>query len=553
MREAEAITRSGDAARLIDYGVEIRTVKQSSAGRSPGGEMPPVVECGTRMRVGGRFDTVTLQFVGPCENWRIWLVGEKQAQIIREFIDGTRPTRNALFYSAEGAGKTVLMAMLIWITVIMATMAGIPGALGATAPTSDRLGSLTTAICDLAPVDGAKDRNPHAWATLFADARELRSVGGQIIQLRSTKRQSGATGSPVQGYTWNLGAFMDEAQDQVEQGAYPDIVMRLRGGKAPPIIGTATAKDSPTWRDWRDALSDNWRIDRLLYSDTPFVHAEHWVMAKQECTAREWQRRGLAMDVGPERMTYNTWDRATNINVRPDIGCEDVTREVLARWGPNLSVLIGHDPGKLCDVSILLRAYRYSGQSRHVWRIVDEVSTDNTTTEGHVKVLLRRLREKWHCNELDWRGNPAEHGNRAFVRADPYSDSGRDENSPDRSVYTTFRNAGLQILPAAIGADAHKVKIARVPKEARIEMVTRLLCDANGTARLFIDQNGDRSNVAAKTVASFELSERDGDGRAEMQRKDRKDLSHWTAAVGYALWALERPRFASPYEQAGDA
>jgi hypothetical protein len=242
-------------------------------------------------------------------------------------------------------------------------------------------------------------------------------------------------------------------------------------------------------------------------------------------------------------MVYTAWDREQNLRPVPQIGAEDVTAEVLAPWGRNLSVLVGHDPGKLYDVSLLLKAYRLRGQRRHSWWVVDELTTSQTTTEQHVVELLKVARDRWGCNQLDWRGNAAEHGPRVFVRADPYSNSGNDASAPDRSVYTIFRKAGLSILPAAMSASpAGMTKAARVPKDAGIEVVNGLLHNAAGERWLYVACDDRRQPLAPRLVEALEMSERDGDGRAEAQRKDRHDLSHWPAALRYALWTLERPR-----------
>src|SRR5690606_21913167 len=149
----------------------------------------------------------------------------------------------------------------------------------------------------------------------------------------------------------------------------------------------------------------DWVIERLRYSETPFVWPEHWERMRRNMSPREWQRRGLAEDVGPERMVYHTWDRAENLRPIPEVGAEDVTADLLRPWGQNLHVLVGHDPGKLFDVSVLLKAYRLRGQQEHGWFVVGEVTTEQTTTEQHVAELLKALRSpKFRCNKLDWRG-----------------------------------------------------------------------------------------------------------------------------------------------------
>ena len=440
-----------------------------------------------------------------------------------------------MLYSAEGAGKTTLMGMLAWLAIFRATRDCVPGALGATAPTSKRLGTLQKAVAGLGPVDSSRDQRPSSWGTYFVDAGDLVTVSGHTIQFRSTKVQSADAGSPIQGWNWGLGCLCDEQQDQLH--AYSDIVARLRSGENAPIVATATAKDSPAWRTWRDGLSENWSIERLQYTDTPFVHDSHWKLLKTECSDREWRRRGLAQDVGPERMVYTSWDREQNLRPIPRIGARDVTSEVLGPHAGNASVLVGFDPGLSVNTSVLLKAYRTRGSREHEWFIVDEVIT-NGTTQGHIRALLERLRTKWHCNLVDDSGAPIYGSDIAHVRADPYGDTA---DGTHRTVYTQFRDAGLSIRAAAYNSKT--AKPAKVPKEAGIEMVCRLLCNVNSVRRLFVavDENGTPS--AKKTLESIELSERGLDGKAETAKKGTsKDLSHYTAAVRYALWIFEKPR-----------
>jgi hypothetical protein len=83
---------------------------------------------------------------------------------------------------------------------------------------------------------------------------------------------------------------------------------------------------------------------------------------------------------------------------------------------------------------------------------------------------------------------------------------------------------------------------ATIPKEAGIQMVVGLFCNAHEERRLFVSCDDKRTPCAPKLVESLELSERDAKGEAETQRKDEHDLSHPTAALRYALYELERER-----------
>ena len=69
------------------------------------------------------------------------------------------------------------------------------------------------------------------------------------------------------------------------------------------------------------------------------------------------------------------------------------------------------------------------------------------------------------------------------------------------------------------------------------------LVDAGEAATGIVDIGDDSRPVAAKFVEATEMSERNGDGKAETEKKTAKDLSHWMAAARYALWSIEKPRY----------
>jgi hypothetical protein len=191
------------------------------------------------------------------------------------------------------------------------------------------------------------------------------------------------------------------------------------------------------------------------------------------------------------------------------------------------SGLLGHDPGQLYDVSLLLKCYDVRGE--RLWWVIDEITTKQTTSEEHVVAVTRRLRERWDMehDEVD--------SDRVLVRCDPYGDS---DARTDLSVYTVWRNAGYKILSAAYNAKGQGK--GRVPKDAGIEMVNRLLCAASGKRRLFVACDDKGKSAAPKLVEALEMSERDESGKAETQKKGEGDLSHWCAALRYALWPYER-------------
>jgi hypothetical protein len=540
----EAAEFLSDTDRFVDFGVELRVVQKDPNGRElVAGK--PLLRVVNKYRFGGMVDVkaAPAQYVGPSRDPQIWYCSEDQAPLI---LHGDDLPLGLLVYGSEGAGKTVCLAMWHFLRVLEHIGEGREG--GQTAPTEPRLEMVRAEMRRLYRREWYRYKASED-LFIFADGDEDRATK---IRLVSTHKQSEAQGSRVQGFSWSW-AGRDEAQDQVE--AHEDIESRGRAARDGRYkqLATATAKDNPQWRTFRDKLltsvvaNDNlWQKFTLLGRRSPFVPDTFWDAKRGSMSLREYMRRVEAQDVPPELVLYGAWERGDlekpgNLRRIPP-GAIDVTAEVMSRWGSNITLLAGHDPGTLFDVTILLKAYRLKGIPAPVWWVVGEVTTEKTTTEQHVKALLEVARRDWQVNGLDFKGRPMEDGATMLVRADPYSDSGTGDKSPDRSVYTVFRQHGIRIMPAAHIASVDKTKVGRVPKEGRIDMVQTLLCAADGTRRLYVNCDDRREPVAPKLVEAFETCERDAAGKAETQRKDKRDMSHWPAALGYGLWEIERPR-----------
>lgn len=504
------------------------------------------------MRFGGILDTLTGRIVAPIDSPeysgtydgdpRVWYVGEKQADILlREDAVVTR----ILLYSAEGAGKTRLMAQWIVRQVILAAergqshMAG-----GATAPTAKRLGSLLKAVKEMASIDNPRERKRGSWGTHYVDDNEIRWASGFVVQLRATKKQSDTVGSPIQGYTWIFSAD-DELQDTAANGADPDIEARLRGARTSRRMCTATAKDSTDWRNFRKEkdASPDWGIEKLLFGDTPFVWGEHWERMRRNMSKREWRRRGLAEDVSPEMAVYYGWDRERNLRPLESFRfLEDATERVLSafqsfqRPGAGFHLLIGHDPGEIRNTSIFLRCYLCAkpggsiGERVLVWVVVGEFVTEQTTAADHGRQLRDHLRRTYGLEHgrVDW--DPDVGMRKALVICDPH---GRGEKHADLDTYHSFQKLGFDIFQASTEGP--------IKRRTRIEMVNRLLGDSNDdTVRLVVACDDDEQPLAPSVVAGFESLERDKSGRAENDKKGKADKTHGPVAVGYALWCFER-------------
>lgn len=527
-------------------GIELRVVEQAIGDASAFQIDPtsPPVRVLRKHRFGGIVDShrriYTCRIEDPAYQGspRVWYASEPQEEILLRAASGKSPKPKTLILGAMGAGKTNVLAKagillcLYLISIGYATRANV--AIGATAPTQERRDIILRDLreaCD----DG--------WYRFVAKKCNFIVAGSVAIELRATKEQSTSTGSPIQGQNW-AAHIGDEYQDQVH--AHPHVLARGRSapnGEYQQFV-TVTAKDSMRYRKFRDDLpSEFWDILRLEGRTNAFVWPQHWERMKAEMSDREYRMKVLAQDVGPERAVYPAWQREVNLMPVPLIGAKDVTARILGGSGPRFEMLIGHDPGVLRNCSVMLKAYELPKRRKHVWFVVDELETLQTTTEQHGLALRDHLQNRWGLN-LDGEDEP-----RVLVRNDPWSE--RDAGT-HRSVYHQLRALGFIVLAADHTAKGEGRKA--VPLHASVEMVNRLLRSAGEETRLYIAQDiNTKRPRAQKTCDSIELSEWDPWGQREMSRKDDKDKdpTDFTSALRYALWNLEKSR-AGEREDRGD-
>lgn len=505
------------ATRFVDLGVRIRVVRMDLERGEALRDGPPLTVVREHL-LGGIVDTAAAvpYFCEPSRQPATWFVSEDQETIV---LHGPELPSGLLVYGSEGAGKTTALAQWHFLRVLAHLGEDREG--GQTAPTEPRLQMILTEMRRL--------YRP-SWYRFKASENLLTFVDGSRIRLVSTHKQSEAQGSRVQGFSWSW-AGRDECQDQIE--AHEDIESRGRAARAGEYkqLATATAKDNPRWRTFRDQLlaSGHWTKHTLLGERSPFVWPSFWATKAKTMSAREYLRRVKAQDVGPERMTYPSWTR-DNVRPRPVLGAKDITSLVLRRKTNDAShvLLVGHDPGSYKRASILLRAYQMPGEVDPVWWVVGELFTKGQSAEEHGTELLKLVRTDRFAVNLR-RG-----GEQIHTRADPY---GLAETKPDKDVYRIFSRLGISIKAAQY---ADNGKPGQIKRESRIEMINRLLCDASGKRRLFVDVDAQGRPVAPKLVESLEASERDEAGRPERERKDETDLSDCPAALAYGLWAFEK-------------
>ena len=502
--------------------------------------------------MGGIVDTAAAHpfICDPSENPVTWVCSEDQFPLI---MHADAAPRGLLVVGSEGAGKTTAQALwhyCRWLEHLGERREG-----GQTAPTLARLGLVQAEINKLWPV---------AWRR-YVNRDEFQGYelcDGTRIRFRHTHQQSGAAGSPIQGFNWSW-CGRDEMQDQVE--VHNDIESRGRaakqGGTYYKQFCTATAKDEPDWRTLRDKLETAkgprgplWQRTTLYGRRSPFVSQEFWDAKRESMPRREYQRRVECIDVGPEKATYPDWSRERNLITVPEIGWVDVTEHELRGSAANRPLLVGHDPGALWHVSLLGKAYVRSqdhqsylrGVAKPFWVIRGEVNDEQVPVQRHIDHLLSVVRSRFQLNQLTSDGKPNPNGRQMLVRADPADLVDKEDARTHKTVYTQFANAGIHIKPAAYNADhdGH----GKVPKDPGIEVVNTLIGyeGENGQPglkpRLFIERLPDGSPAAPMLVRSIEQAERDERGKAEAQRKGAGDISHWTAALRYMLWAIERPR-----------
>ncbi len=506
--------------RYVNVGVELKVIRID-----PKGEIR--LESGRRAkdirthRWGGLVDTkatkpVIDRWVGPA---RTWLCSEAQEPLI---LHPNSVPLGALAVGSEGSGKTTALAMWHhkrWIENLGEFREG-----GQTAPVLKRLGLVKNEFLKL----WAQDWCHYAQRDDF-EGFEL--CDGSRIRFQHTHRQSAAAGSPIQGFNWSWGG-RDEMQDQVD--VHADIESRGRAAKGGRYkqFGTATAKDDPEWRNLRDGLEagGQWAISKLLVGDSPFV-AENFLAVKRASgiTDREFRRRYLAEDVPPESRLYFNWDRAESLRPIP-ITARKITSIVLSRKiGHGYGLLIGHDPGTAKSASIYLDAYELPKIPDPVWWVRGELFTLHETPEAHALKVLAEVRQKFGVSIRPDR-------EQAHVRAQPV---GQSEDKPDNDIYKIWRRVGLDTRAAQYRKNDN-TGTGHIGREARVNMVNTLLCDALGKRRLYIECDDMRRPVAPKLVEAFETIERDEQGRISRDKNLVRDKSDPADALGYALWPWEK-------------
>lgn len=580
-RREEAELDRRQEVGYVDMGIRLVVVERDPNGRPmvPGNSQK--LREVDRIEVGGIVKLYTgadgrpaAHIVRKSNNPQVWFASRAMADLIVH--DG--PVPSVLVQGSEGASKTVTLVM--WTAWRVVEHIGRECKGGLTAPTGPRLKVVRDEI--------KKFWRP-SWFRYSVRDQAYSFHALPSVQMASAVQRSEEAGSPFQG----LNLFWcgsDEFQDH--SSLNDDIMARGRTAEAAGFdykrLCTSTFKDSTTWRNFRATaesaqipVNENepdgdqrplWLLTKLFGLESPFVPPSHWQKMRAGLTDREYRRRVLAEDVGPERQLYHTWERTEPANENGKIlpgnlrlipfNAVDVTRREMARYGQNVGILLGHDPGKRQHVTEFLKAFEFQEdrRDRHGrplppivrWFVVDEVTSlkcagdpgydrdgaDPCTVEAHVAVVLNRVRAKWRCNLLDaYTGGRSANSPTALCRVDPHTNSG--ETHPGRSVKTRWINAGIMTMDAAYN-DQQKPTPIKV--EERVDLLCTLLRNADGDRRLFVACDDRGVPAAPKLVKAFESMERNAMNEAEWEKKDDSDRSHWPSSVAFAIWLIEKPR-----------
>jgi hypothetical protein len=121
--------------------------------------------------------------------------------------------------------------------------------------------------------------------------------------------------------------------------------------------------------------------------------------------------------------------------------------------------------------------------------------------------------------------------------------TGTDSNStqPERSDFVLFKRRNINIMRATYGK--------RLAVSHRYSMVNALLHAADGKRRLLVDCDASGRAKEKKVIDSFEGLRLNASDKAEHYGKGTKggeDLTHYTDAIGYALFPFESFRGVPP-------
>lgn len=518
--------------RFVDIGVTLKVVRADESGEVliPGARKMVVLR---EYHFGGILDTKATPpalvegEAGISANPQVWFCSEDQEPVI---LHRDSEPVGKLALGGMGAGKTT--AGCVWVYLRWLENLGTRKEAGITAPTEVRLTAVTNEIFD---------RFPRSWWSYNSETKIVTMCDGFRWRGVSTHRQSEKQGSRVQQFNW-VALFMDELQDQVEEFVNAQARLRSKLDGRAKRFASATAKDTPDWRNLKDTIANSglWMTHLMLGPNSPFIHPDHWAALKAVTDDREYRRVVLAEDLPPESRLYSSFDRKFNLRPIP-LGARKITSLVLSKkTGDKLdAIAMGHDPGAAKAGTVWADAYQIENRalaaafgvlpSDVLWWVRAELFTLHATHEQHATQAMKITRDRFGCNVRP-------DGERAHVRCQPL---GQAEDKPDLDVFAIWKRIGFNIKAAQYSKAGQGV--GQIKKESRIGVVKTLFCNAEGKRRLFLECDDRGVCAVPQLLSAIETMERDHLGRPEHEEKNVKhDKSDLPAALGYLLWPFEK-------------
>lgn len=448
---------------------------------------------------GGRYDRIGRRYVGQPE--QVQEISCHAGQVPLLTFDEPGVAR-VLALGAPGGGKTFAIIRRALLNAL-----DLPNSIGGlVAPTGDRRQILWRDFLELV--------EPLGWIEdVSVSRKEIILLNRAVIQVLAAKKASNQYGSPLQGRSWHW-ACVDESQN-VDDDSQVEIDTRgRRAGIRYIVFETATNAQVPSFRVRLEQYKSSpvHRVLRYAGQENPWVDAEYWERLRKLMSDRDYREKILAEDVPPELLIYPRFSFKDHLVKRP-ANLVDITERVTQeRYNTPRKYVIAQDFGVLVTASIVLKCYAAKGGDR-VWWAIDEITSyAGTTADLHARKLMQRY------NAED-----------VLVIADPHFNT----KEADKSDYHLFQREGLNIRPAVHG---------KISKKHRIAMVNALLEDADGKRRLFIECDDNRNTPCKRLVQSFMSLQFNERGEAEADKKDYRDMTHWTAALGYGVFPWERVR-----------
>lgn len=513
---AETIrNRGNDLGRFVDLTARVRVYRRNGRDDAHAAELLPFL-------YGGVWDTWALEYVSHSAVPYEFKIHPGQIRLLEAF--DTPEIKRTLALGSQGGGKTE--GVIVAAALLALWYPGRTG--GIVAPTRARVKVVWRKFLKTIPPWWIREIRP--------GDQEIILVTGTLIQFFAAKRQGKQTGSPLAGNDW-FWAVEDEQQD-IDDESLTEVDAR---GRVNPLFQVFSSATNEPYGHFQRRVKEyqsnpSRRVVKFTGPDNAFVHPAHWENLKANWDPDAYRRKILCEELPIDGRVYPAFTMGENVKaapVKPQVGSDpDITYRVTkAKYdGTGYQYVVGVDFGMRVTASVILKCYRppsgaiWANDDRQWW-VLDEVVTEHRTTD-------------WHANELLHRFEQLGVGPESFLCF-----TGIDSNStnPDRSDFVLFKRRNINIMRATYGK--------RLPVVHRYSMVNALLHSADGKRRLHVACDSSGRVKAKKCVDSLEGLRLNSSDHAETYGKGTKggeDLTHYTDAIGYALFPFESFRGVAP-------